>query len=183
MVMKRSIRAATFAACLVALSSARAGLTGDGVLAEWFYTTHHFADAAIVGPGVEIPNKSSQWPGGLLDFGDDYIEYKTLGEVGLGAGVKWIFSSLDFGSGIGNVLVTTNFKGWDDKMLSFTKDSITVNYFHPVEYDEFNGMIRFTLLPVPEPGTFALLLAGLLPLWLRWRPKALGDRRGNHPAA
>jgi hypothetical protein len=161
--MKRTMKA--LASLFFATSSAAyAGLIGDEVQARWIYAPSSFdqINTFVVGPGTELVGT---WGSdNNLDVGNDYIDVTIPYAVGVGFGVNWHFSSLDFG-GIGGFTVATNFSGWSDSWLSFTSDSIDVTFFNQVQFPFGEGHMRITLLPpsaqVPEPSSSLLLLLGL----------------------
>jgi hypothetical protein len=152
-----------------ASTAAHAGLIGDEVQARWIYAPGDFDQTStfVVGHGTELVGG---WGlGHDLDVGDNYIEAAIKFVSGIGDGVNWQFSSLDFG-GIGGFSVSTNFSGWNDSWLSFTSDSIEITFFNLVLFPFGEGHIRITLLPVSaqiaEPASGLLLLAGLAVLLL-----------------
>ena len=115
-----------------ASNAAHAGLIGDEVQARWIFApSFDQTSIFVVGPGTEL---AGTWGSdNNLDVGDNYIEAAIPNGVGVGSGVSWHFSSLDFG-GIGGFSVSTNFQGWSDSWLSFTSDSIDITFFNSVEF-------------------------------------------------
>lgn len=107
------------------LFSAPAGATliGDEVNARWQYPPGAFDEneTFTVGAGAE----TTDWIGseGTLDFGASSIVFtpSTLA-IGLGSGVIWTFSSLDFNpqAVIASVAAITNWSGWSNSFISFT---------------------------------------------------------------
>ena len=158
--MKRIIKALASLA-FAASNAAYAGLIGDEVQARWIFAPlFDQTSIFVVGPGTELVGT---WGSdNNLDVGDNYIESTIPFAIGVGSGVSWHFSSLDFG-GIGGFSVSTNFQGWNDSWLSFTSDSIDITFFNTVEFPFGEGHIRITLLPtqIPEPASSLLLLLGL----------------------
>ena len=158
--MTRVIKALASLA-FAASNAAHAGLIGDEVQARWIFApSFDQTSVFVVGPGTEL---AGTWGSdNNLDVGDNYIEAAIPNGVGVGSGVSWHFSSLDFG-GIGGFSVSTNFQGWNDSWLSFTSDSIDITFFNSVEFPRNEGHIRINLLPtqIPEPASSLLLLLGL----------------------
>lgn len=141
--------------------AAHAGLIGDTVTAEWsFPPGYDQVSTFVVGPDVEL----------LRSFGGDEtlnVGHNTITvlmarrEVALGPGVTWRFTDLNFGSGIGGVELTIDFLPRDRNQVTFTSHSIEVSFDPVVSFPRGSGFIRFTLLPVPEPTNWALMLCGL----------------------
>ena len=158
--MKRIIKALASLA-FVASNAAYAGLIGDEVQARWIFAPlFDQTSIFVVGPGTELVGT---WGSdNNLDVGDNYIESTIPFAIGVGSGVSWHFSSLDFG-GIGGFSGSTNFQGWNDSWLSFTSVSIDITFFNTVEFPFGEGHLRITLLPtqIPEPASSLLLLLGL----------------------
>jgi hypothetical protein len=160
--MKRAIKALASLAFATS-TAAHAGLIGDEVQARWIFAPlFDQTSTFVVGQGTEL---AGNWGSdNNLDVGDNYIEATIPAAVGVGTGVNWQFSSLDFG-GIGGFSVATNFSGWNDSWLSFTSDSIDITFFNQVQFPFGEGHIRITLLPdptqIPEPASGLLLLLGL----------------------
>jgi hypothetical protein len=185
--MKRVIKAlAAFA--FIASNTAYAGLIGDEVQARWIFAPFFDQTSTfVVGAGTELVGT---WGSGHnLDVGDNYIEATLPEVVGIGSGVNWRFSSLDFG-GIGGFSVVTTFQGWNDSWLSYTSDSIDITFLDLIQFPLGEGYIRITLLPsqVSEPDFIQLLLLGLaVAMILRLRiggsGSVIGQSRGCHPSA
>ncbi len=175
--MKLAIRAlAVFA--LTVSNAAYAGLIGDEVQARWIFAPFFDQTSTfVVGAGTELVGT---WGSGHnLDVGDNYIEATLPDVVGIGGGVNWLFSSLDFG-GIGGVSVATNFQNWNDSWLTYTSESIDITFFDLVLFPLREGYIRITLLPsqVSEPPSIQLLLlAFAVAMVLRLRLRIDGSRR------
>jgi hypothetical protein len=159
--MKRAISVLA-ALAFTASNAAYAGLVGDEVQARWIFAPFFDQTSTfVVGAGTEL---EGTWGlGHDLDVGDNYIEATLPEVVGIGSGVNWRFSSLDFG-GIGGFSVLTNFQGWNDLWLSYTSDSIEITFFDLVQFPLGEGYLRITLLPsqVSEPPSIQLLLLGLV---------------------
>ena len=163
--MNRATKALALLA-FVTSTAANAGLIGDEVQARWIFAPFFDQTSTfIVGDGTElVGNWGSD---NNLDVGDNYIETTIPAAVGVGIGVNWQFSSLDFG-GIWGFSVSTNFSGWNDSWLTFTSDSIDITFFNNVQFPFGDGHIRITLLPdptqIPEPASSLLMLLGLAAL-------------------
>jgi len=164
----------------MASTASYAGLIGDEVQARWVYPPYFDQTSVfVVGQGIEL---NGNWGlGHNLDVGDDYIEATFPDVMGIGPGVNWHFSSLDFG-GISGVTVSTNFAGWSDSWLNFTADSIDVTFAQDVVFAFGDGRIRFTLssaaAPVPEPASGILLGLGLAVLPFVSRRRQSSSRPG-----
>jgi hypothetical protein len=161
--MKRAMKA-LLSLFFATSSAAYAGLIGDEVQARWIYApSFDQINTFVVGPGTEL---LGTWGSdNNLDVGDDYIDITIPYAVGIGSGVNWHFSSLDYG-GIEGFTVATNFSGWSDSWLSFTSDSIDIAFLNLVQFPSGEGHMRITLLPasaqVPEPSPSLLLLLVLI---------------------
>ncbi len=169
----------TMAALAVAASTtAHAGLLGDTVTAEWdFQPIYDQVTTFVVGPGVEL---FRSWGGGeTLNIGDNTITvFMARREVGLGSGVTWRFTDLDFGSGIGGVQLSTDFWPLDRNHLTFTGDSIELSFDPGVSFPRGQGFLRLTLLPVPEPHR----RRSCSPAWRHWRSEGPGARPDMNPS-
>lgn len=184
----RSTICAAFA-LLFSMSSLSAGLIGDVVGIAYHYpnlSTLKSTEFAIVGAGAEVSCPSyggvgtcaQGTPAFSIDFGDNTITYSQAllpPALGLTYGAAdhngWLFYGLDLGSPITGVqLIQTGYSGLDMSRVAFSPDSVSINLQNVQA--EINASFTLTLLtgpstePVPEPGTYALLSAGLGGLYL-----------------
>jgi len=169
--MKRKIAIIAVLVTMVS-TTAHAGLTGDQVTVLWAYppSSLYQTTMVVVGPGTELVGT---WGGGhSLDIGDDYIESLLPDVVAILPGLNWHFSSLDYG-GIGGVSVSTNFSGWNDSWLTFSEDSVDIEFVDGVEFPLHEGYLHIALFAVPEPTSGSLILVGLAGIMavFRWTPK------------
>jgi len=118
----------------------------------------------IGGAQVVIPNVGNgdwllQGSGLTLTFGfDDQGCCTTPADFG---GAVVTFTDMTF-PGLASVsLDSTNIFGFDSSRISFTANSISINIQGGLDLQN-NRQVTLTLAPVPEPETYALLLAGLV---------------------
>lgn len=164
------------AVAIVFSAPAGATLIGDEVNARWQYPPGAFDEneTFTVGAGAETTNWASS--GGTLDFGVSSIVF-TPGSTafGLVLGVIWTFSSLDFNpqAVIASVAAITNWSGWSNSFISFTNNSITVNFANGITYGSVDRSLTLNITTrqteIPEPTTMALLGAGAAGLIARRR--------------
>lgn len=154
-------------------ASAQAGLDGTQVTVNYDVTgLPSTVDVVTVGPGVELTctgggagngNICAMLTGGTqtVDIGDTSIHYTYSGS---GGGFNPVptngfdFVGLNPGGAISGYTLTTNIAGLDANRISFTDTSLDI-YMGSlvVEPSAFFDIV----LEVPEPGSMALVLAGL----------------------
>ena len=155
-------------------ASAQAGLDGAQVTVNYNVTgLTSTVDVVTVGPGVELTctgggtgngNICSMLTGGTqtVDIGDNSIHYTFAASTGGGFNPVptngFDFTGLDAGGVISGYTLTTNIAGLDASRISFTDSTLDI-YMGAltVEASAFFDIV----LDVPEPGSMALVLAGL----------------------
>ena len=161
--------------------STQASLIGDEVQADWNYVDYSQTSIFTAGVGIDVDPFGL---GATLDVGANTISIDlttdwSSGIAPIWAGVMWDFTSLDSTQGdIVGVTVDTNYVGWLDSYLSFTANSISIEFLNNGSYDASNDIFQLTLVyannsdgssnstppsaSVPEAGTLAMLAIGLL---------------------
>lgn len=159
--IKSSLASAAF---LMLALPAHAGLTGDTVGTRYFGADDTGVVLSVVGPGEDGNFFSNQF----FDYGDSSFTIRsTGGYCGIfacgDASISLELSSLDLGAPITNVSFSTSLSGVTEthtaNSVTFTwmEQSLPVNTYLTAD---FNGGTP----PVPEPETYALMLAGLVAL-------------------
>ena len=149
------------AAFLVLALPAHAGLTGDTVGTEYFGAGSSGVVMSVVGPGDEGNFFGNQY----FDYGDSSFTIRSVSNFcGIFAcgdtPVSLQLTSLDLGTPITSVSFSTLLSGVTEThtatSVTFTwmEQSLPANTYLTVD---FNGGTP----PVPEPETYALMLAGL----------------------
>lgn len=149
------------AAFLVLALPAHAGLTGDTVGTRYIGNGDTGVVLSVVGPGEEGNFFGNQF----FDYGDSSFTIRSTGAFcGIfacsGQPISLELSSLDLGVPITSVSFTTSLGGVTE---THTADSVTFTWMEqslPANTyltADFNGGTP----PVPEPETYALMLAGL----------------------
>lgn len=178
--MKRIARllALPFAALsLLPLASpaAAATLTGDSVTASYIFPSlpnSIRAGTFVVGAGVEATCPNSPLLCNVilgtssLDFGSDTISFAHLspvtGTYTAAAFNGWLFSSLDFGTGITGVTLSSfGISGLDNSRVSFTANTISVNLSNLTYARSYGWSLTMQTTTVPLPASGILLLAAL----------------------
>jgi hypothetical protein len=156
--IKASLASAAF---LVLALPAHAGLTGDTVGTEYFGAGSSGVVVSVVGPGEEGNFFGNQF----FDYGDSSFMIRSTstfcGIFGCsGEPISLRLTSLDLGAPITSVGFTSSLSGVTE---THTADSVTFTWMEqslPANTyltADFNGGTP----PVPEPETYALMLAGL----------------------
>ncbi len=108
------------------------------------------------GAAGTFPDDCSNFSGFFCSTGTTPVSFNGLG-----------VSDLDDSSGnvLQSVLVDTNMAGWDSSRLSFGNDSVQFDW-KGLSFDNstyLNATLSFGAVaaPIPEPETYAMLLAGL----------------------
>ncbi|TCO73607.1 VPLPA-CTERM sorting domain-containing protein [Rhodovulum euryhalinum] len=169
--------ATSFAAFAFAGQAGAASLLGDTVTADYFFpdlSTSIGSDSFVVGAGVEASCPGASGICGiliepyLLDFGANTISFAQFGTRVPYAGPAfngWVFTGLDFGSGISGVsLSSSGLSGLDMSDVSFTADSISINLQDVALTADQNGWtLTLSEIPaqIPVPAAMPLLLTGL----------------------
>lgn len=150
------------------VTPARASLIGDEVTATWTVMRNGFIDVNtfVASDGIDL---LGDWAlGHNLDVLDSAIEVDFPFATGLGPGVLWEFTSLDWvgmDGSIANVTVDTNYVGWSDSFLSFGPNSISIDFSNRVQFPQ-SDLFRINITAehvsaLPEPSSLSLLLIGL----------------------
>ncbi len=175
--MTRFVKYLGLALLALPLPAAAATLVGDSVTATYYFpdtSTPRGTLTTTVASGSEAlcPSDAGPLCGILLgtyslDFSADQIDFsQTLSADNFynpATFSGWVFTDLDFGSGItGVTLVSNGIAGLDDSRLSFTSNSITLN-LQGLTVSALNGWsLRLSDVPtVPVPAAGWLLLAGM----------------------
>lgn len=192
MVKTASRISALFLTLLCALPASAGTLTGTSVTTSYHYpnlSTSIGSVVSVVGSGVEVSCPSSAAVCGILggttsiDFGANTISFgQQIANASVYGSVAfhgWVFSGLQFETGITDVTLTSfGIPGLNASRLSFTSDSISLN-LQGLSVAANNGW-TLTLeggpaAAVPEPGSIGLLGLGLALCGLgsiRKRPQA-----------
>jgi hypothetical protein len=171
----RPLAVCTLAIAAAGPALAASDLTGQSVNVDWVYgnppapIAHR---AVTVGAGAEITcaggTVGPDLCGYFLDGASIDVGANTLTLTIDSGDSSWTasdyngyrFSNLSSGGTWGGYVLSTNFAGVDDSLVTFTPDAVSINLqgIQPVAGQSFT----ITLLSaVPEPGGPALLLAGL----------------------
>lgn len=144
------------------VGSASAGLLGDTVGTRYVGNNDTGVVSSLVGVGVDGNFFSNQ----LFDYGDFSFSIRSdiaFAYCGIfdcgGAPILLELSSLDFGSPLTSVTFTTSLTGVS---MSFTADSVTFSWNEQslTPGDPYLSA-NFNVSAVPEPETYAMMLAGL----------------------
>lgn len=148
------------AALLVLALPAHAGLTGDTVGTRYVGNGDTGVVLSVVGPGEDGNFFNNQF----FDYGDSSFTIRSTGGycgiLACSGPISLELSSLDLGVPITGVSFSTSLSGVTE---SHTANSVTFSWMEqPLPVNtyltaEFNGGTP----PVPEPETYALMLAGL----------------------
>jgi hypothetical protein len=146
------------AAAVVMTTPALAGLTGDTVGTRYVGAGDTGVVLSVVGAGEEGNFFGNQF----FDYGDMTFSIRSEGSYcgiwSCSGPIALELSSLDVGGGgIAGVAFSTNLSGVS---VAYTSDSITFSWS---EQNIPGGMyLEAQINPVPEPETYALMVAGLL---------------------
>jgi len=160
------IKTITLLALFIFSLNANASLIGDEVSATWKVDgSTVISETFVVDNGVEL---NGTWASaGFLNVQDTSINIDFNDSTGLAAVVTWEFTSLDFSGtpgGISNVTVNTNYVGWQNSFLSFTDDSIFINFTSDVTYNNATDYFDIQITAVPLPASLWLFTSGLISL-------------------
>ena len=155
--IKSSLASAAF---MVLALPAHAGLTGDTVGTRYVGAGDTGVVLSVVGPGEDGNFFGNQF----FDYGDSSFAIRSTSNFGgiwsTSGPISLELSSLDLGVPITSVSFTTSLSGVtethtaDSVTFSWMEQSIPANTYLTAD---FNGGTA----PVPEPETYALMLAGL----------------------
>ncbi len=161
----------------MAVLPASASLIGDDIDARWQFVPggFDFSETFTVGPGIE----GNPWVNTLLDISASAIsiDYDGAGFTGQGVGSIFTFSDLDWVGTPGHivdVLVSTNWIGFDDSFITFGTDWIEIDFLDDVSFDGGTDFFVMEIVashnnPIPEPMTLSLLGMGIAGLAVRRR--------------
>ncbi|MFI5301819.1 MAG: PEP-CTERM sorting domain-containing protein [Polyangiales bacterium] len=174
--LNRALAALALATAAASPAFAANDLTGHSIDVNWLFpdAAHSVAEqVVVVGPGAEITCPGGTVGTGLctqfvdgasIDLGANTLSlsidsgtsswtnptFNGYSFTGLAAGGTWTGYSL-----------ATDFAGLDASRITFSGDEVTVNMtgITPIAGESFT--ITLQAAPVPEPGSLALMLAGL----------------------
>ncbi|MEM9478335.1 MAG: hypothetical protein AAGA58_01595 [Verrucomicrobiota bacterium] len=131
----------------VSLNSAHSGsLIGDEMTATWRFNQFGDINTFTVTNAVELQGDFGAT--GTLDVGQNSFLITLLFTSGIGAGVIWEFTDLDFSDPnlvVSGFSVDTNYVGWSDSFVSFSDDSVTVNFGNSVSMNRNSNSFLMTL--------------------------------------
>jgi hypothetical protein len=174
--LTRTLAACALAAAATAPAFAANDLTGTSVDVNWLFpdTVHSVAQQrVVVGAGAEIQCAGANAGSGLctqfVDGATIDLGVNTL-VLSIDSGTSswnntafngYAFSGLAAGGAWTGYSLATDFTGLDASRITFSPDEVTVNMtgITPVAGQSFT--ITLLASPVPEPGSLALLFAGL----------------------
>lgn len=167
--MKKLLLPLLFGFIAYSTQAAAVGLIGDEITVTWINTNNFWVDQekVIVSDTVELEN---QFSSNNLDVSAWGISVNmTYPITGLGSGIRWTFSDLDFSGvegGLIEVIVSTDFIGWSDSFLSFTSSKVQIDFLSNVTIPQDSNYFNLSLITapaeVPVPAAFWLFSAALL---------------------
>jgi len=113
----------------------------------------------------------------FIDVGDSSIILTSTVTSGFAANTFVLFDDLDWvgspGEIVGVDITVGTFVGWDDSLVEFTANSVTIDIslleFTVGELLRLDLIVEHTVDPVPEPATITLLGLGLAGMAYRKR--------------
>jgi hypothetical protein len=148
------------------LATANTLLDGKNITTAFYFPNQNtigFGGVPVettVGSGIETAASPQGFPIASIDFSDTAIElnfFQTLtGTVAQFNGWRFYDATNTIPAFTNAVLTTTNTTGWT---VSFDKDNIWLN--GSGSHYSVNSALRIEVSAVPEPETYAMLLAGL----------------------
>ncbi|MGA2772410.1 MAG: PEP-CTERM sorting domain-containing protein [Bryobacteraceae bacterium] len=158
-------------------SPVRAGMVGDQVSLTWFLpdlSTIYLGPAtATVGAGVEFPASTfPSNPAVSVDLTDTTITFTGGYQSTFNAAAFNGFGISDLThqnfSAVSILSATNDWVGFSSSRVSFDAGHVYVNFASLPLSTSDQLVLQVTQNSVPEPGTFALLLSGLIIAFL-WR--------------
>lgn len=151
-----------------------ATLQGDTITVEYLFPnlgTVFGSDTIVAGAGVEIDCPGASGACNVLiepyslDFGVNTISFQqsgTTNSYATGSFNGWSFTGIDFGSGIAGVsLASSGIPGLGSGDVSFTADSILIDFSNTTGGVSDPNSWTLTLAAVPLPAAGWMLLAGI----------------------
>lgn len=169
--------AGLLAVLIAASGAAQASLIGDSVQIQSAHpnsASRNSTDVVIVGAAHEIdcpgsfaacnsPANPILLAGDFIDIGASTIQisFATAASFAAADFNGWIFSDLDPGFVIGSVALTSSFAGFGPSNVSFTGNSVSLNFAGLTSTGPGAVTVELISQSVPEPATAALLLLGM----------------------